>query len=171
MVGKEGPVGLWTRLTVLGAAGGAAVLAVTSGLAGPAGAQGEVEQPSIVETYEYPSADKIFAEQGIRLIKGDGRILLVECGDRTGVLQVWSRIKNGDEPFCFQVKGGHGYLTMMLPKVYGTIGDQRSALTAKVTAGGATETVDVRKDGWTEIGEGTTPGSAPATLLELQVSK
>jgi hypothetical protein len=84
---------------------------------------------------------------------------------------VWTRSRTDDHPFCFQVKGGKGYVTMVLPKVYGTVGDQRSALTAKVTVGTDSKVVGVKKEGWTEIGEGAAPSAGSATLLELRVTR
>jgi hypothetical protein len=44
-----------------------------------------------VEDFNYPQADKILAEQGILLKRGDGHIVLAECGSQEGLLQVWSR--------------------------------------------------------------------------------
>lgn len=160
-----------SRLLVLSAVGGAAVFAGTTAFTGATSARADdprpaETQPPIEENYDYPFADKIFAERGIRLIKGDGRILLVDCGG-PDLVEVLSRSKG---KFCFQVKGTRGgYVTMELPETYLIKGDSHP-IAAKVIVDGETEIVPVNKNEWVPVGEGTDPNSGPATLLEIRAS-
>lgn len=161
---------LLSRPRVLGVLGGAVVLAGLSGFASAntrllAADPPPQLQPGIEENYDHPNADNILAERSIRLLKGDGHILLVEC-DSADVVEVLSR-RSGK--FCFQVKGAQGYLTLELPETYLIKGDNHS-LAAKVTIDGKTETVAVKKNQWTPVGEGSSPNSGPATLLEIRAS-
>ncbi len=154
--------------------GGAVVLAGLSGFASAtprllAADPPPQLQPGIEENYDYPYADNIFAEKGLRLLKGDGHILLADCGS-ADVVRVLSFSSRGE--LCFQVKGAQGYLTLELPKTY-LIKDDRGdnhSLSAKVTVDGKTESVAVKKNEWTPVGQGRSPTSGPATLLEIRAS-
>jgi hypothetical protein len=44
-----------------------------------------------IEDYGYPNADKILADRGIRLKRGDGHITLADCASATDLFEVWSR--------------------------------------------------------------------------------
>jgi hypothetical protein len=122
-------------------------------------------QPGLEEDYDYPSADSIFAARGVRLLKGNGHLLLVECGG-AGLVEVLSRSKG---KVCFRVKGAKGLLTLELPETYLIKGDNHT-LSVKVIVAGETQTVAVKPDEWVPVGEGTSPESAPATLLEIRAS-
>lgn len=122
-------------------------------------------QPGIEEDFTYPGADKIFAERGIRLLKGDGHILLVECDNSAGLVKVWSPFST--EPSCFRVIRAPGLLTLELPEVYGIRAGQQS-LAAVVTINGTTETISVEQERWAPVGVGA--NMAPATLIELRAS-
>lgn len=58
-----------------------------------------------VEDLNYPDADKIWEEQGIKLIRGDGNIVLAECEARSDLIRIASR-QQADT--CFEVKGTGG---------------------------------------------------------------
>jgi len=150
----------------------ATALAMTAVHAGAASTTDTADtQPAIEEPGDYPNADQIFAQRGIRLLKGDGRILLVDCGNRTDVVVVESRIRpkpGGD--FCFHVRAARGYVKLSLPKAYFIRGDGTHVLDAAVTIGDETEVVKVKKDGYTPIGETSDPEERPGTLVELRVS-
>jgi hypothetical protein len=136
-------------------------------LASIPGAMAEDAQPPIEENYDYPGADKILQERGILLRKGDGHILLADCNSGSGLVRVWSRSKG---QLCFRISGTTGYLTMDLPEVYLISGGTDHAIQATVTIEGNVSTVQVQKNTWTPIGEGTNPESAPAALLEFRAA-
>jgi hypothetical protein len=131
------------------------------------GALADDPQPRIEENYDYPRAEEIAQERGIRLHKGDGHILLVDCNSATGLAEVWSRSKG---QFCFRINGTIGSLTMELPEVYVIKGGSSHTIRATVTVDGKVETVPVQRNRWTPLGEGADPESRPATLLEFRAS-
>ncbi|MER6023264.1 hypothetical protein ABT141_34865, partial [Streptomyces anulatus] len=75
-----------------------------------------------VEDFNYPQADKILAEQGIALKRGDGHIVLVECAGGTGLIEVWAR-RQDNKKICFRVTGNSGWLTMEIPAVHSIKGN------------------------------------------------
>ncbi|MFJ1748314.1 hypothetical protein ACIOJD_19000 [Streptomyces sp. NPDC088116] len=127
--------------------------------------------PTAVEDYSYPGATSIEATRGIKLKKGDGRILLVDC-DRSAsqirVLTVKDPAANRDEIYCFQATARTGYVTLELPRVFG-LETTDHPISADLTAGGRTETVVVPKDDFKSVGEGT-PGGAQSVLVEIRVT-
>jgi hypothetical protein len=152
--------GLWGIL-LFGLVSGAALCAST------AAALAADSQPSIEENYDYPAAEKIFQERGIRLHKGDGHILLVDCNSGTGFAEAWSRSKG---QLCFQITKTGGYLTMDLPEVYVIKGASNHTIQVTVTVNGKVETIKVQSDRWTPVGEGADEKSSPATLREFRTS-
>ncbi|MEJ3743374.1 trypsin-like serine protease [Actinomycetes bacterium KLBMP 9797] len=156
------PVRLPFRLT-------SALLAL--GLAGTAGAFGNAGpaladdlQPSIVESHDYPDADRIFQERNIRLIKGDGNIVLTECTG-TGLIEVWST-QHADE-FCFKTRGLGGYLALELQDVYLIKGNDRNT-SATVTVDNKSETKALPANEWVPVGVGAEQNAA--ALVELKFS-
>ena len=118
--------------------------------------------PSIVEDYAYPGAAQI---TGIKLIKGDGHILLVGCDQGHTSVEVYSF--TAADPFCFQILGTTGSLTMELEQAYGIRNYQNYGLEATVSVEGADPTdVDVPADDWKGVGVGANQGQA--VLLELR---
>ncbi|MFF0964716.1 hypothetical protein ACWDQO_15030 [Streptomyces sp. NPDC003703] len=73
--------------------------------------------PSTVESFEHPGAGRIFQDKGIKLFKGDGRIVFADCDNSSQQIQVWSR-KNSDGKFCFRTTSTSGYLSPEVPEVY-----------------------------------------------------
>ncbi|MEA5364682.1 hypothetical protein VA596_34480 [Amycolatopsis sp., V23-08] len=144
------------------------VFTTSAGAAGAAGATAADDgPPPIVETYDYPGADRILAERNITLLKGDGHILLVDCASGGNLIVVQSyKIKGGDA--CFRVTGTPGYLTMQIPETYFIKGDGHTAK-ATLTAKSTTETVDIQPGQWTPVGE-SLPNHDPAALLEIRVT-
>jgi len=131
------------------------------------GAPADDTPPPIVEDYSYPGADRILAERGLKLIKGDGHILLADCAAGTGQAEVWSRTKGN---FCFKVSGASGWLTMEVPEAYLLVGAGGHTIAAKVVVDGVTSSVAVGKGEFRGIGEGGDPNSGPATLLEFRAT-
>lgn len=143
-------------------AGVAAVtLAVVTGASAVAMAAAQDDpQPanSLVEDYSYPGGDAV---PGIKLIKGDGNITLVECiNGGAGLLRVRSYVR--DDEFCFQLRGQSGYLALELKNTYQLRDlDTGHSVEAEVTIDGVTQDpVAVPADTWAVIEE--------ATLVELR---
>ncbi|WP_334270995.1 hypothetical protein [Saccharopolyspora indica] len=123
-----------------------------------------VNPPPAVEEYDYPGADQIFADRGIRLLKGDGGIVLADCAAEGPVIRVKS-ITLRDS--CFRVVGASGWLTMEIPRVFAIQGGSHN-VAARITSNGKTEAVDISPGEYTPVGEGES--SDPATLVELHAS-
>lgn len=156
----------------------AGVLSVAA-LSGPATA---ADGPSsIVEDYSYPDAATILAEQKVKLISGDGHILIADCatpvsGD-IGLLKVYTTDEtigaDGIGRVCFRVISSKAWLTLEVPGVYEIRGDgQRTGTGHEVTAdlktdAGAAVSVDVDPDGSTQVGMGSSPDNPPTMLLRL----
>ncbi|MFG2756780.1 hypothetical protein [Streptomyces wuyuanensis] len=144
---------------------GASTLAATNANANAEAAAADLP-PLAVEDFNYPGADKILAEQGIALKRGDGHITLAACNDAADQLKVLTRVGPADE-FCFKVTSSTGYLTLELADVYG-IQTKSHPVRAELTAEGESQTVDVPKNDLVGVGEGL--GEAPTVLLELRVT-
>lgn len=162
---------LMSRLLAVGMAVGATALTGTT-TAIAAGIDG---QSSTVETLEYPNADKIFEERGIRLKRGDGHIVLVECGSRPGLIQIDARglaNKKGGGHFCFRLTGSSGYLSVELPRAYGAdaTGSDYEVRVNMIT-GSQTASWDLSKEHYTSVGETGDPKGREFTLLEIVAQK
>ncbi|MGW8766522.1 hypothetical protein ACWGN5_28945 [Streptomyces sp. NPDC055815] len=155
------------------AAGALAWLVVTSGPTGPAADAGDArpvagEAPGFaVEDHAYPYADKILAEQGITLKRGDGHILLADCASGTGLMEVWSREK---QRVCFRATGNGGWLTLEIPSVYGV---KAADFTTEVdmTVGTEEKSFDVPANSWQPVGETADPEGRPHMLVEIRTTK
>ncbi|MBP2471794.1 hypothetical protein JOF53_000666 [Crossiella equi] len=117
--------------------------------------------PPMEEDYDYPGADRILAERGIKLLKGNGVILLTDCvaGHTNQIVLSSSAFTS---PICFKAGTGAGLLTMDIPEVYSIRGDSHTG-SAKATAGGTTSTVTITANRWNPVNNGD-----GATLLELR---
>jgi hypothetical protein len=138
---------------------------------------------SIVEDGAYPGAGDIEATQHIRLISGDGHILLADCAttpvNDIGVMKVWTTDvigPDGQGLVCFRVTASTGLLNLNVPAVYEIRGDGQRAgaghkATAEVTTDAGVHTsVTVNPSGSTQVGIGTSPNADPTTLLQLKVT-
>ncbi|MBM7494462.1 hypothetical protein JOD64_005684 [Micromonospora luteifusca] len=156
------------RNVVFGALVGAAVLGGSLAYGASVQAEASSSEPSsLVEDYSYPGAAQIEADKQIKLLKGDGKIMLAECGSATDLIQVESYNDSSEPVYCFKVLGSSGYLTLEIPKVYFIwAGDEK--VTATVTVGG------VEKDPVVVAANDGEPVGAEdpknhAILLELRV--
>jgi hypothetical protein len=135
-----------------------------------------------VETYQYPGAAEILASLNIRLIGGDGHIVLADCTtapvNNIGVIRVWTTEPigaNGGGQICFKVTAPTGRLDLEVPGVFEIRGDGQQpgtghALTAVVKPDGGTATaVPVNPSGSTQVGIGVDADNSPTTLLQLRV--
>lgn len=131
---------------------------------------------SIVEDFSYPGASQVEADLGIKLIKGDGHIVLADCGANPSnppadlILVQSNDFSLPDRRnFCFSTKGASGYLTMEIPKVYFVRGDDTHTVAAKVEVKDdptVVETERVDPGEWQPMGVGQSRGDA--TVLELR---
>ena len=137
---------------------------------------------SIVEDFAYPGAAAILASLNVRLISGDGHIVLADCAtppvDNVSVIKVWTTEQVGSDGaglVCFKVNASAGRLDLDVPGVYEIRGDgQLSGYGHKLTAVVKTPTgsptpVVVNPSGSTQVGIGVDPNAEPTTLLQLRV--
>ncbi|MFI5986088.1 hypothetical protein ACIBEA_35170 [Streptomyces sp. NPDC051555] len=120
-----------------------------------------------IEDFAYPNADKILAERGITLKRGDGHILLADCASATDLLEVWSR---SNEKICFRVTGNSGYLTLEIPAVFAVKGNSY-ATRVDMTTGTDEKTYDVNKNAWTPVGESADDQGRDFMLMEIRSAK
>lgn len=170
---------LSSRLLTFGLAGSALVLtgavAATS-YASTGNAANDARQtaarsselpPTAVEDFSYPDAERILKEKDLKLKRGDGNIVLAECGSDPGQLKFVARNR---EDFCFKVTGKTGYLSLEVPSVGGVqSGDYRAKVEMRV--GEEQKSFDVPKNSWTGIGENADPSGREHMLLEIRASK
>lgn len=127
--------------------------------------------PVAVEDYSYPGAANILATKGIKLKKGDGRILLTECDQTSSQIKVMT-VKDDsagrDGTYCFRATATSGFLTLELPRVF-ALETAEHPISADLTANGETTTVTVPKDGFEPVGEGN-PDGAQSVLVEIRVT-
>ncbi|MHC0433936.1 hypothetical protein ACX6XY_27785 [Streptomyces sp. O3] len=122
-----------------------------------------------VEDFAYPQADKIEAEQGIVLKRGDGHITLAVCDSEPGLLEVYTR---SNSKVCFRTTGDSGFLTLEIDAVYGVkgAGDQDADMTLKAPDE-ETQEVKVPKGSFTAVGESIDPEGRDHILVEITTSK
>ncbi|MFK8908315.1 hypothetical protein [Streptomyces sp. YS-3] len=120
-----------------------------------------------IEDFAYPNADKILAEQKIKLKRGDGHILLAQCTGAPEQMEVFSH-KN--EKVCFRGTGDKGYLSLEIPAVFGVKGNNYAAQVA-MTTGTEEKTFTVDKNAWTAVGETADEQGRDFMLMEIRTSK
>jgi hypothetical protein len=158
-------------MLIFGAAGvvGALLFGTFTALSG-ASAQAEDAQPSLVETFDYPGAAAIEAERGIKLKKGDGHILFVECADGQNQLKVESTAFPAPRNFfCFKITGATGSITMELEEAYAVWGNDYNVVATWRSEDGVVHNTQIRKNDITGIGEGAT--GKPGSLIELNATR
>jgi hypothetical protein len=139
-------------------------------------------EDSTVERFAYPGAAEILESLNVRLISGDGHILMADCAttpvNDIGVVRVRTTEQigpNGAGLVCFKVSGPVGRLDLEVPGVYEIRGDGQKAnaghpLTAVVTTeDGPPQSVVVDPSGSTQVGIGIDPNNDPTRLLQLRV--
>jgi hypothetical protein len=153
----------------LGAAGALALGAVSL-LGGGSAAQAQDAQPALVEPFDYPNAAAIEAARGIKLKRGDGRILFAECVDGANQLKVESTaFPAGRNAFCFRVAGARGSVTMELPEAYLVHGNDYDVVATWRSEDGKVHNTEIRKNAPTAIGEGVT--GTPGALIEFTATR
>ncbi|MER5889597.1 hypothetical protein ABT160_37720 [Streptomyces sp. NPDC001941] len=165
------------KLIVGSALAGAAALALAvPALASPPAAEApaaDASAPYAVETFDYPNASQILEQKMIKLIRGDGNIVLADC-DSSDKAQINVQVTRGpdeqDKPklFCFRATAKSGFLTLEVPRVF-YIETADHPVSAKLTTdAGDSQTVNVAKDDFESVGQGL--GKPMTTLVELRVT-
>ncbi|MGN9914077.1 hypothetical protein ACTMTJ_41765 [Phytohabitans sp. LJ34] len=134
-------------------------------------------QTPAVEDFTHPGAERILAEHGLKVFKGDGHIVFVtsrtydegQCA--TGQIQVEKALEA--EPYgvyyCFRTRGTAGFLTLEVPATFGIRGgDKPIEATAELPDGERTWEVPPNAFVAVEPGSG---GEIPqAVLVELRLA-
>jgi len=158
-------------------------IAITATMIPPTGTvtavvpQTGADEPSpIIEDYTYPEAAQVLAQRGVKLHKGDGNILFVDCGADPNnpsadliLVQSTDLSLPGGPNFCFRAKGATGYLTMEIPRVYLVRGESSRTVSVKVETKDDPVVIEqetVTPLEWQPVGEGQSRGDA--TILELR---
>lgn len=164
---------LLAGLLAAGAVTGASSLAYAisasdaSPAATPALAAAAADGPAYaVEDFQHPNADRILEEKGITLHKGDGHIFFAECDGSPEQIQVWTR-ESAEGTYCFQTTSTTGFLSLEVPEVY-ALQTTDTAVHAELNADGKTQEIELTKNDFQGVGEGT--GGASTVLLELRVT-
>ncbi|MFD6344744.1 hypothetical protein ACFWF9_08475 [Streptomyces roseolus] len=122
--------------------------------------------PTAVEDLAYPNGDTL-ADKGIKLKRGDGRIMLTEC---TSSYDIWIDTRAILRGICFDVTSTTGFLELEVPDVI-NIATGNHSLKASLATDGTEKTVVVPKNGWQPVGEGdNNTGNKPAVLVEIRVT-
>ncbi|MGW6822988.1 hypothetical protein [Streptomyces sp. NPDC055005] len=149
-----------------------ALASATSSTAAAAPAANDVP-PFAVEDFSYPNADKILSEKGIKIIKGDGHLLLADCNPSAPQIKVRtvSDAATGRAGvYCFGATGKSGFVTLELPRVT-SLETADHPISADLTAEGQTKTIDVPEDDFKPVGEGDIPsGAKRSVLVELRIT-
>ncbi len=159
-------------MLVPGVLGAAAALGFSSLLVfgGGTSALAEDPQPDLVENFDYPGAAEIEAERGIKLKKGDGHILFVQCADGQNQLKVESTaFASPKNLFCFKVVGASGHITMELEEAYLVHGNDYNVVAKWTAEDGTVHSTTLRKNAPTGIGEGVT--GTPGSLIEFNATR
>lgn len=127
----------------------------------------DFQAPYAVENFNYPGAEKISADLGIVLKRGDGHITLADCGSDAGLMEVFSRTKGR---ICFRVTGKTGYLSVEIPAVYGMKSDAAHKSDVKLIAEGSEQNISLAANQWQGVGESQDPQRRDHVLVEIRTS-
>ncbi|MCB5168802.1 hypothetical protein LG634_28765 [Streptomyces bambusae] len=119
-----------------------------------------------IEDYGYPNADRILAEQGILLKRGDGHITLADCASEPNLLRFLAR---GRADVCFKVTGTKGYLALELPSVHGVRTSDVTTTHLEMTAEDDRTTYDIPAKTWEGVGEST--DGREHVLVEIRTTR
>ncbi|MFC9730756.1 hypothetical protein ACFWGM_35450 [Streptomyces roseolus] len=160
----------WTRTAGSAMAAGALAWAVVASGQPSAAPVGELVAETgpgyAIEDYNYPDADKILAEQGIVLKRGDGHILLADCRSEENLLMFLARDR---ADVCFKVTADEGFLTLEIPSVHGVRTDDSVNTHLSMTAEEDRAEYDIPAKTWEGIGESV--DGREHVLVEIRVSK
>lgn len=137
----------------------------------PAGIAADELPPHAVEDFNYPGADRILAERGIELKRGDGHIVMADCTGEN-LLRVTARGQS-NQAVCFRVTGNDGWLTLELPGTFLVRTNSYSNTHLELEAdSGDTQSYDVGPNGLQSVGESDPDsGGQEFALLEIRVTR
>ncbi|MGW0468474.1 hypothetical protein ACWDX6_24950 [Streptomyces sp. NPDC003027] len=150
-----------------------AITATTLGVAHAAGesvtttTEASVDMPPAIEDFTYPNAEKIEAETGAILKRGDGHLLLAAC-DGNEDLRVLSRTKPSMD-FCFDVTARPAFLELKIPVFYGIVPVSDPVKVTVEHKDGTTQTATAPTNKLTGFGESGNPATEDVTLVELRI--
>lgn len=138
------------------------------------------EPPPIEEDFSYPGAAQILKDHGLKLFKGDGKILFVtsknfgegQCDP--GQIQVEKALEI--EPYgmyyCFKTVGssGKGWLTLEVPATFGVRGGTKPLQATANLPQGDKKTYEIPANQHVPIEPGTGSEMPKAILVELRVT-
>ncbi|WP_414168821.1 hypothetical protein ACMATS_22370 [Streptoverticillium reticulum] len=140
---------------------------------GAAAAAPDSGPPSAVEDFAYPGATQILRDKGIKLVRGDGHLLLADCNDNKPQIKVMTKADASvgrAGQYCFQATAKTGYLTLEVPRVF-YLQTADHPISADLSADGQKKTVDLSKDDFKSVGEGDIlSGGKRSVLVELRVT-
>ncbi|MFH9959623.1 hypothetical protein ACH4OX_36185 [Streptomyces roseolus] len=125
------------------------------------------DMPALVEDFNYPDAARILQETKLKLLRGDGHIVVAACDASANQITIWSRTSTAEDKFCFRATASTGFLTLEVPEVF-ALQTTDHPISADLTAEGKAQTVNVARDKMVGVGEGL--GDAPTTLVELRIT-
>lgn len=123
--------------------------------------------PFAVEDFDYPGADRILEERGFLLKRGDGHIVLADCGSQGDLMEFSVRTLGR---VCFRVTGDEGYLSLELPSVYGVRTGDSTTTHLTLTADNEEQTYEIPANTPEAIGEIDDPEGRPHTLIEIRTT-
>ncbi|WP_405983818.1 hypothetical protein [Streptomyces sp. NBC_00872] len=129
-------------------------------------AAAEDDMPHAVEDFSYPNAEKIEAETGATLKRGDGHLLMTSCDGNEDIL-IMSR--DGQLDFCFNVIAKPAYLALEIPQAYGIWTSDDPVKTTIRAADGTTTVINAPANNFTGYGESGQVVN-PSSLIELRVT-
>lgn len=152
------------------------VLALTS--SGSAAREAADAPAPAVEDYAYPNADQVLAQHGLKVFRGDGRIVLAssrtyddgQCP--TGQIQVEKALPEAPYGvyYCFRTWGTRGFLTLEVPATFGVRGGDKPLQATADLPNGEDRTYAVPANGYVAIEPGEGPELPKAILVELRMT-
>ncbi|MFE4263778.1 hypothetical protein [Streptomyces sp. NPDC056883] len=119
-----------------------------------------------VEDFSYPNSDRILAEKGFLLKRGDGHITLADCASEQNLLRFLARDR---ADVCFKVTGDKGYLALELTSVYGVRTSDAGSTHLEMTAENDRVTYDIPAKTWGGVGE--SGDGREHMLVEIRTTK
>ncbi|MGW0855644.1 hypothetical protein [Streptomyces sp. NPDC002690] len=173
--------GLRRRAAVVAVAAGVAACVVAAGSAsGQKGSSDGADRVAslvadeapgyAVEDFGYPGAERILAETGITLKRGDGHIVLADCAAGGNLVKVRSSSQPAGVNICFLVTGNGGWLSLEIPTAFSVWGAGDYTTTVSLTTDSDEQSWTATKNQWLGVGR-SVDASQDWTLVEIRASK
>ncbi|MCF6474866.1 hypothetical protein FAF44_41800 [Nonomuraea sp. MG754425] len=134
--------------------------------------------PPAVEDYTYPNADQVLTEHGLKVFRGDGRIVLdssrtYEEDGQCPVGQIQVEKALAEAPYgiyyCFRTWGARGFLTLEVPGTFGLRGGDKPLQAKANLPDGESRTYEVDANEFVAVEPGTGTELPQAILVELRL--